>query len=133
MDKVKDHFKNDRFAATNGIKLIEVRPGHALAKMEVQERHLNGIGTVQGGALFTLADLAFAAACNAAGKVAVGLNTNMSYLKAVSSGTLTAEAVEVARSRKISTCSVRVTNEHDDLVAVFQGTAYIKSTEFPPS
>lgn len=133
MDKLKDHFKNDRFATANGIKLVEVRPGHALAKMEVQERHLNGIGTVQGGALFTLADLAFAGACNAAGKVAVGLTTNMSYLKAVSSGTLVAEAVEVARSRKISTCTVRVTNEHDDLVALFQGTAYIKSTEFPTS
>ena len=71
-------------------------------------------------------------ACNSAGKVAVAVNTNLSFLKATRSGTLHAEATEVARSRKISTCMVRVTDNAGELVALFQGTAYIKDGPFPP-
>lgn len=128
MNPSPDHFKHDRFAAENGIELVEVRPGYARAQMVVAERHLNGVGVVQGGALFTLADLAFAGASNSAGPLALGLNMNISCLKAVNRGTLTAEATEVARSKRISTCTVRVTDETGDLVALFQGTAYIKNS-----
>ena len=90
------------------------------------------MGIVQGGAIFTLADLAFAMACNSAGKVAVAVGANLSFLRATRSGTLYAEATEVARSRKISTCTVRVTDHDGELVALFQGTAYIKEEPFPP-
>lgn len=132
METIRHHFKNDRFASENGIELLELRSGYARARMVVAERHLNSIGTVQGGALFTLADLAFAGACNSAGRLAVGLNMSISCLKAVTQGTLYAEAEEIARSTKISTCSVRITDDGGDLVAVFQGTAYVKSGPFPP-
>jgi len=128
-----DHFRHDHFATENGIELVEVRPGYARAEMIVSERHLNGVGVVQGGALFTLADLAFAGASNAAGPLALGLNMNISCLKAVSRGTLSAEATEVARTKKISTCTVRITDEAGDLVALFQGTAYIKGTPSKPA
>lgn len=131
MNRIQEHFKNDRFAAENGIQLVELRPGYAKSEMVVTERHLNSIGTVQGGALFTLADLAFAGACNSAGTLAVGLNMNISCLKAVSEGVLQAEATEVSRTRRISTCMVRVTDEQGDLVALFQGTAYVKNNPFP--
>ena len=57
-----DFFKNDRFAMEAGIKLTEVRPGYAKAELKVNEHHLNAGNVVQGGALFTLADLAIAAA-----------------------------------------------------------------------
>ena len=53
-------------------------------------------------------------------------------LKATRSGNLYAEAREVSRSRKISTCTVQVTNDAGDLVSLFQGTAYIKDEPFPP-
>lgn len=132
MNAIQEHFKHDRFASENGIRLVELRSGYAKSEMVVTERHLNSIGTVQGGALFTLADLAFAGACNSAGMLAVGLNMNISCLKAVGTGTLLAEATEVARSKRISTCMVRVTDEKGDLVALFQGTAYVKHGPFPP-
>jgi acyl-CoA thioesterase len=64
--------------------------------------------------------------------VAVAINTNLSFLKATRSGTLVAEATEVSRSRRISTCAVRVTDEAGALVGLFQGTAYIKDEAFPP-
>jgi acyl-CoA thioesterase len=132
LEVIKRHFENDRFAASSGVRLVELRPGFARTSLEVEGRHLNSVGIVQGGAVFTLADLAFAMACNSAGKVAVAVNTNLSFLKATRSGTLHAEATEVARSRKISTCMVRVTDNAGELVALFQGTAYIKDGPFPP-
>ena len=94
---------------------------------------MNSVGIVQGGAIFTLADLAFAMACNSAGKVAVAVNTNLSFLKATRSGTLHAEATEVARSRKISTCTVRVTNDNPgSWLPCFRGLVYVKEEPFPP-
>ena len=58
MEKYKEFFKSDRFAANAGVELLEVKPGYAKARMLVTEEHLNAGGVCQGGALFTLADLA---------------------------------------------------------------------------
>jgi len=132
IEAIKRHFETDRFAASSGMRLVELRPGFAEAALKIEDRHLNSVGTVQGGAIFTLADLAFAMACNSGGRVAVAVNTNLSFLKATRSGNLYAEAAEVSRSRKISTCTVHVTNDAGELVALFQGTAYIKDEPFPP-
>jgi acyl-CoA thioesterase len=95
--------------------------------MTITERHLNGLGILHGGAIFTLADMAFAAACNAAGHAAVAVHMGLQCMKSLDAGTLYAEAEEIACSRKISTCTVRVTATNGDLVALFQGPAYIKS------
>jgi acyl-CoA thioesterase len=132
LQAIRHHFENDRFAAASGMRLVELRPGFARTSLAVEERHLNNVGTVQGGAIFTLADFAFGAASKTAGKVAVAINTNLSFLKATRSGTLWAEATEISRSRKLSVCTVRVTNDAGELVALFQGTAYIKDEPFPP-
>ena len=66
--------ENDLFAQHVGIELIEVAPGTAKARLKVCRHHLNGVGLTQGGVVFTLADLAFAAASNAYGFVAVAIN-----------------------------------------------------------
>ena len=129
---IKHHFENDRFAAANGMRLVELRPGFAKTSLAVEDRHLNNVGTVQGGAIFTLADFAFGAASKTGGKVAVAISTNLSFLKPARSGTLYAEATEISRSRKLSVCTVQVTNDAGELVALFQGTAYLKDEPFPP-
>jgi acyl-CoA thioesterase len=131
LDSVKHHFEGDRFATTNGMRLVELRSGYAKTSLTVEDRHLNSVGTVHGGAIFTLADFAFGAAVKTGGKVAPLINTSISFLKATRSGSLYAEATEISRSRKISTCTVRVTNDARELVALFQGTAYIKDEPFP--
>lgn len=123
---LKEFFRRDQFAAYNGIELLDVTPGCARVKMDVGERHLNGLRTVHGGAIFTLADFAFAVACNSHGTVAVALNVSISFVKAVGSGTLYADAREVSVSPKIGTYEIRVTNENNDLIATFQGLAYRK-------
>jgi acyl-CoA thioesterase len=127
-ERVAEFFEGDRFARENGIRVVEVRAGFGRAEMTVEPRHLNSVGILQGGALFTLADLAFALACNSHGVVAVGTQVDVTWFKAVRSGRLTATAEEISRTHKLSTCLVRVTDEDGGLVALFKGIAYIKGT-----
>jgi acyl-CoA thioesterase len=126
METIKRFFKRDQFAASVGIELVEVSPGRAVARLEIEPRHLNGMGSVQGGAIFTLADLAFAAAGNSHGQAAVGINCSINYIKAVSQGTLTAEATEDSLNPKLGSYTVRITDEQGEIIAVFQGLAYRK-------
>jgi acyl-CoA thioesterase len=127
MPDVRALLSQDSFAALAGITLEHVEPGLARARMRVGHQHLNGVGIAQGGAIFTLADFAFAAAANSGDRVAVALDVSISFLKAVTGGTLSAEARQEAVSTRVSTCLVRVTDEAGELVAIFKGTAFRKS------
>ncbi len=126
MDKIKDFFKNDKFAEYVGIDTLDLSIGSAKCKMKIQKHHLNGIGTVHGGALFTLADFTFALAANSYGYVTVAINANISYMKAVKDGFLYAEAMEISRNPKISTYTITIKDEQNELIALFQGLAYTK-------
>lgn len=125
-DKLKKFFLRDRFAAYNGITLEKVAPGHAVTKMEVTENHLNGVDIIQGGAIFTLADLAFAAAANSSGQVTVGINASIAYFKASRGKMLIAEAKEISASAKIVNYNVDVFNEQEELIAKVNFTGYRK-------
>lgn len=92
--------------------------------MKLNKNHLNGVGTVHGGALFTLADFTFAAAANSYENVTVAINANISFMKAAKSGVLTAEAREISRNPKISTYTIDIFDEDDELIGIFQGMAY---------
>lgn len=123
----KAFIARDRFARDMGIELLEVSPGKARARLEVTDAHLNGLGMTQGGAVFTLADLAFAAASNSRGTVAVAINASISFMKGtVAGGVLTAEAEEITGNPKLSTYAIRVTDDAGDVVAIFQGMVYRK-------
>ena len=126
--RLQAFFERDQFARQNGVRLVEARLGFARAELLVEPRHLNAVGVLQGGAVFTLADFAFAVACNSHGVLAVGCQTDLTFFKPVQSGTLTATAEEIARTRRLSTCLIRVTDEQQDLVALFKGVAFIKDT-----
>jgi acyl-CoA thioesterase len=131
MSDLRSFFGGDRFAARNGIELVEVEEGRALARLTVSGEHLNAAAVVQGGAVFTLADFAFAAASNSRGNVALAIEAHVTFLRAVRSGVLHAEAKEEGGSRRLSTCTVRVTDEKGELVALFTGTAYRKDDPLP--
>ena len=128
---IREFFKNDRYAMASGIELLEVEPGRARTKMEIRDMHLNAGNIVQGGAIFTLADFAFAAAVNAYGNFAVSVETSIRYFKGVGGGTLFAEARVVNGHAKLATFEVRVTNEKEELIALFTATAYRKNTSLP--
>ena len=108
------------------MELLEARPGYAKTRMSVAEEHRNGFGTVHGGALFTLADTAFAQAANAGEPLGVALEVAISFIRPGLSGTLTAEAREVSRNRRIGIYQVQVSDEEGELLALFKGTAYFK-------
>ncbi|WP_035244722.1 PaaI family thioesterase [Desulfonatronovibrio hydrogenovorans] len=128
MEDVKDFITQyDRFAGHAEIVLEEISSGSSRARVNIQEKHLNGLGFAHGGAIFTLADLAFAAAANSRKEVAVGINATISYIRpAKKDQTLTATARETFSNRTLSGYLVEVRNESGELVATFQGTAYKK-------
>ena len=128
MERIKKHFKeHDLYAAHNGINLLEIREGYALAEMPIQPFHLNGAGIVHGAAIFTLGDLAFAAASNSRGSVAVGINVSISYMKAAVNGVLHAEAVEEITSNRLGQYTVRITDGVGGLIALMSGMVYRKN------
>jgi len=131
MSDLRTFFGGDLFAARNGVELLEVVEGRALARLTVSGEHLNAAGVVQGGAVFTLADFAFAAASGSRGNVALAIEAHVTFLRAVREGVLLAEAREESGSRRLSTCTVRVTDEGGALVALFTGTAYRKDDPLP--
>lgn len=124
--KYHKHFNKDQFAKKSGIILVKASPGYAKAKMEICETHHNSVGIVHGGAIFTLADFAFAVASNSHGKIALAINTEIAFFKASSVGTLTAEAKEISLNNKLGTYLVEIHNEKQECIAHFKGTAYRK-------
>ena len=123
--------KRDRFAVHTSIELLSIAPGQARARMEIQPFHLNGVGTVMGGAIFTLADFAFAAASNSHGTVAVAVNVSISFMKAATAGTLWAEAREISKNFKLGSYTVEVKDDQGEMVELFQGMAYRKKDKLP--
>lgn len=120
------YFEQDTFAKHLEMELVEHSPGTALVRLPMSARRQNGLGGLHGGLIFTLADVAFAAACNSHEQVAIGVQANITFLTAAKDGPLEARAREVSRRRKLSTYEVRVTDAEERLIASFQGMAYLK-------
>ena len=127
MQDIQQFFStNDLFAGHTGITLVEMGEGWAKASMKIEPFHFNAARTVHGGAIFTLADFAFAAASNSHGTIAMGINTSVNFVKAALKGTLYAEAREQSRNPKLASYSVMITDDAGDVVATFQGMVYRK-------
>ena len=126
--------RTDRFAANAGCQITEVDDHHAVAEMTVTEAHLNGGNVCQGGALFTLADLAIAALMNHGGQLTFGISSSLMFVSSARLGdTLRAEAVSVADHHKIPAVEVRVTNQDGHLICHVTGRGYRKNTPIPKS
>lgn len=129
MGTLKDLLANDRFAMEAGVELLEISPGYAKARMLVTDRHLNAGGVCQGGALFTLADLAFAAVSNSRSYLTLSLNANITFLRPATKGYVYAEAHEVYNHRRVPFIEVRLTDEQGEPVAVLTSSGYRKNEE----
>ncbi len=125
-DKILKILEKDRFASVNGITLIEAESGYAHAQMTITDNHLNGVGMVQGGAIFTLADFAFAAASNLSGNITVSVNANIAFFKSPKGNVLKAIATEISSSKKLCNYNVDIFDEEGTLVAKFHTTGYFK-------
>lgn len=117
---------NDRFAVYNGIKVVESKPGYALAEMKITENHLNEAGIIQGGAIYTLGDYAFAAAANEGGDLTVSINSSISYFKVSQGKILFGEAKEIYSSKKLAAYEVDIFDDDKELIARLSVTGFKK-------
>lgn len=128
----QEFFKNDRFADKVGIELMEVKEGYSKARLVITEEHLNAGHRTQGGALFTLADLALAAAANSHRTLALSLSSNITFLRGSGPGdTLYAEARERYIGRTTGYYQIDITNQKGDLIATFESSVFRKSDVLP--
>lgn len=132
--RINDHIQNDAFAKYLGAEVEIVKPGHSRVFLTVAEHMTNFHGTTHGGIIFSISDMAFAAACNSHGKVAVALNVSICFLKPTYPGdSLVAEAKEEHNGRRTALYSIKIFNKTTgELVAKSQDQAYRKEEWFVP-
>ena len=122
---VQHMLQHDRFSQWLGISVIEITEGYSKIKMTVREEMLNGFGIVHGGIAFSLADSAFAFACNNRNNLSVALDTSINFIKPVHPGDeLIAEAKELHNGRSTGLYHISIYNQNNHLVAQFKGTCY---------
>ena len=125
---IQELLNRNRFAANAGCRITELDSQHAVAEMTVTAEHLNGGHVCQGGALFTLADLAIAALMNHSGQLTFGINNSIMFVSSAHEGdVLRAEAVHVSNHPKIPSVEVRVTNQQGRLICHVTGMGYRKA------
>lgn len=124
--EVVDHMmQNDLFSQWLGVEVLDIREGYSKIRMVVRAGMINGFGIVHGGIAFSLADSAFAFACNNRNVLSVALDTAINFLKPVHVGdTLTAEAKELHNGKSTGLYHITISNQKDHVVAVFKGTCY---------
>lgn len=122
---IRQLVEEDPYCEMLGIDLLEIEPGAATTRLTVAEALTNFYGMPHGGAVYSLADAAFAAASNSRGDTAVALEANISYLEAVDVGAvLTATAAETSATERTAEYEVVVTDDDGERVATFRGRAY---------
>jgi acyl-CoA thioesterase len=122
---VNHMMQHDLFSQWLGIEVLEVSEGYSKINMTVRNEMINGFGIVHGGVAFSLADSAFAFACNNRNVLSVALDTSINFLKPVHVGdTLTAEAKELHNGKSTGLYHITITNQKEHVVAVFKGTCF---------
>src|SRR5688572_15108628 len=117
--------ENDFFSQWMQVKVLEVREGYSRISMVVRKEMVNGFGIVHGGLPFSLADSAFAFACNNRNNLSVALDVTITFTKAVNIGDeLTAEAKEFHNGKSTGVYLITVTNQKKEQVALFKGTCF---------
>lgn len=128
-EKLKEYAQKDNFFNFMGIQVLEISDEKAKVQLKVDEKLMNFFAAGHGGAIYSVADAAFQLACNASADIdiAVALNTNMTHIKKVEVGEIiTAEAEVIANTFRTSTTDIKIKNEKGELIAVFNGLAYVK-------
>jgi acyl-CoA thioesterase len=133
LERIRAFFARDRFAAKAGALIDAVSENEVRCSMPITPEHLNAAGGVQGGAIFTLADLAFAVHSNLrllAGEkigITVGQSSSISYLAAAKGKKLIARSTCLSRGRNVSVFRVEVRDELGNFVADMRGNGFTKA------
>ena len=125
-DRVREGmFRNDRASKWLGMQILQVTPGHAVLQMTVHDEMLNGHDICHGGLITTLADSAFAFACNSYDELTVASGFTVDLLAPGRGGdVLTATCREVSKAGRTGVYDCEVVNQHGQRIAVFRGRSY---------
>src|SRR5687767_15477273 len=122
---VSHMMENDFFSQWMGVEVIEVKEGYSKIRMTIRKEMVNGFGIIHGGIPFSLADSAFAFACNNRNNLSVALDVTITFTRATMPGdVLVAEAKELHNGRSTGLYLITVTNQHNQQVALFKGTCF---------
>jgi len=124
VEEARPYFSNDRFATENGITLDELDERHSVCSVELSPRHKNAFGGVMGGAIFTLADFAFATLTNDREHVTVAQQVSINYLSPAKGRKLIATATYKKDGRSSSVVNVDVVDDTGREIAQFVGTGF---------
>ena len=124
IDDARAFFAGDRFATESGMMLEELDESHAVTSVEIGARHRNALGGVMGGAIFTLADLAFAALTNDRERSVVAQQVSVNYLAAPKGGRLVATARYKKDGRSSCVVNVDIVDDSGREIAQFVGTGF---------
>ncbi len=133
-EQINDYIQQDPYSRFLGAEIDIIRPGHSRVRLTVSEEMTNFHGMTHGGVIFSLGDIAFAAAGNSRGQTAVALNVAINFLRATKPGDrLVAEAIERNESGPTALYDITVKNERTgELVATSQDLVYRKKEWFVP-
>jgi acyl-CoA thioesterase len=124
-DVVSRMMSHDLFSQWLGIEVLEVKEGYSRIQMTLREEMVNGFHVVHGGIAFSLADSAFAFACNNRNNLSMALDANITFTKTMKPGdVLTAEAKEMHNGKSTGLYLITVTNQRNEQVALFKGTCF---------
>lgn len=122
---VQHMMEHDLFSQWLGINVMEIKEGYSKITMTIRKEMINGLGIIHGGVAFSMADSAFAFACNNRNVLSVALDTSINFLKPVHvDDVLIAEAKELHNGKSTGLYHITITNQHNHVVAVFKGTCY---------
>ncbi len=122
--EAREHFKNDRFATNAGMVIDEMGEDYSVCSVTLNDDHKNAYGGVMGGAIFTLADLAFAVCANQIHSLSVAQQVSINYLSAPKGEKLIARAKCIKNGKTTAVLKVDVTDDTGRDVALFVGTAF---------
>lgn len=127
IEEIREIFAGDKYLTMTGVIIEEAGDDRSRCSMEVQPLHFNAAGTVQGGAIYTLADSAFAVAANIghikSGEefITVSQSASISYMKAGTGGTLYATAWKVGGGKRSPVFRVDITDDEKNIIATMTG------------
>ena len=122
---VNHMIEKDLFSQWLGIEILEIREGYSKIKMKIRKEMQNGFGIVHGGVTFSLADSAFAFACNNRNNLSLALDTSINFIRPVHvDDDLTAEAREIHNGKSTGLYQIVINNQNAHEVALFKGTCF---------
>lgn len=130
---VNHMMEHDAFSRWLGISILEIREGYSRIRMTIRPEMVNGFGIIHGGIAFSMADSAFAFACNNRNTLSVALDTSINFIKPVHIGDiLTAVATELHNGKSTGLYQVEIRNQKDHVVALFKGLCYRTDKKLVP-